>query len=180
MKVLRRYTGTAMALHWLIAALIVVAFGLGWIMTDIPGLSMAKLKYYSWHKWLGITVFLLAFVRLGWRATHAAPPALASTPLWQKRAAEAVHLALYVLIFVIPISGYFYSLAAGVQVVYFGIIPLPVLIEKNAALKDVLKVVHVALNYSLAGLVAIHALAALKHQFVNRDGTLARMLPFLK
>lgn len=175
-----RYTRTAILLHWLIALLIIGGFILGLIMTDIPGFTMAKLKYYSWHKWIGVTVFMLAIVRVAWRSTHTPPPTQALMPAWQEKAAHVTHWLLYFLIFAVPLSGYFYSLAAGIQVVYFGVIPLPVLIDKNDAIKDTLQLVHVSLNYTMAGLVGIHSLAALKHQFFDRDGTLARMLPFLK
>lgn len=180
MSVISRYTRTAIALHWLIAVMIGSAFTLGLIMSDMPGLSMAKLKYYSWHKWMGVTIFILALLRVMWRATHSAPPLAAGLPAWQRHAASATHLMLYVLIIVIPLTGYFYSLAAGVQVVYLGIIPLPVLIAKNEVLKEILKSTHSILNFSMAGLIALHALGALKHYFIDRDGTLARMLPFLK
>lgn len=175
-----RYTRTAMLLHWLIAVLIIAGFALGLVMTDIPGFTMAKLKYYSWHKWIGVTVFLLAIARVAWRSFNTPPATQALMPAWQEKAAHLVHWLLYFLIFAVPVSGYFYSLAAGVPVVYFGVIPLPVLIEKNEAIKETLKLVHLVLNYSMAGLVGLHALAALKHQFFDRDGTLARMLPFLK
>lgn len=176
----KRYTYTAIVLHWLIALLIVAAFILGLIMSDMPGLTMTKLKYFSWHKWLGVTIFILVALRAVWRLTHPAPPLALSVPAWQRRAASWMHGLLYALLIVIPLTGYFYSLAAGVQVVYLGIIPLPVLIEKNDALKVILEEAHSLLNFSMAGMVALHALAALKHQFIDRDGTLARMLPFLK
>jgi cytochrome b561 len=179
MTVIHRYTPTAIALHWLIAAIIGAAFVLGLIMSDMPGLSMTKLKYFSWHKWMGVTIFMLALLRVLWRVTHPAPPLSAGLPAWQRLAASATHLSLYLLMIVIPLTGYFYSLAAGVQVVYLGIIPLPVLIAKNDALKEILKETHSILNFTMAGLVALHALGALKHQFIDRDGTLARMLPFL-
>jgi cytochrome b561 len=179
MNVIPRYTRTAMLLHWLIAVLIIAGFILGLVMTDIPGFTMAKLKYYSWHKWIGVTVFMLAIARVAWRSTHTPPPQ-ALMPAWQEKAALVAHWLLYFLIFAVPLSGYFYSLAAGVPVVYFGVIPLPVLIAKNEALRDALQLLHVTLNYTMAGLVGIHSLAALKHQFFDRDGTLARMLPFLK
>lgn len=173
------YTRTAIGLHWVIALLIMAAFGLGWLMTDIPGFTMTKLKYYSWHKWLGITVFLLAVIRLLWRFFHT-PPALSShIPVWQQWAAHAVHWLLYALIFAIPLSGYFYSLAAGVPVVYLGLVPLPVWLEPNIGLANTLKQVHVILNYSLVGLLLAHVGTALKHQLIDRDGTLGRMLPFL-
>ncbi len=179
MPVTQRYTHTAIALHWLIALIIGAAFALGWVMSDMPGLSMTKLKYFSWHKWMGVTIFMLAVLRLLWRATHPAPPLSAELPAWQRLAASSTHHLLYLLIIVIPLTGYFYSLAAGVQVVYLGIIPLPVLIAKNDVLKELLKNTHSVLNFSMAGLVAMHALGALKHHFIDHDGTLARMLPFL-
>jgi cytochrome b561 len=175
-----RYHGTAIALHWLIAALIVCGFYIGWIMTDIHGFTPTKLKYFSWHKWIGVTVFALAVIRVLWRATHRAPALDSATPAWQKAAAHLVHAVLYVLMLAIPLSGYFYSSAAGIQVVYLGIVPLPTLIGPDQALKASLRTVHVLLNYTLLALVAMHVAAALKHQFLDRDGLLARMVPFLK
>jgi len=172
-----RYSKIAILLHWLIAFLIVCAFKLGVTMVDIPGITPAKLKYFSWHKWLGVTVLGLACLRLLWRLTHAAPPLPHSMPSWQRSAAHGLHGLLYLLIFTVPISGYFYSLAAGVPVVYLGVLPLPVLIEPDPALKPILKQVHYALNMSLLAAVALHLLAALKHQFIDRDGMLKRMLP---
>ncbi|MFM0195170.1 cytochrome b [Paraburkholderia strydomiana] len=175
-----RYHGAAIALHWLIAVLIVGGFYLGWIMTDIPGFTPTKLKYFSWHKWIGVTVLMLAVARVLWRATHRAPALDSATPAWQKAAAHAVHGLLYLLMLAIPVSGYLYSSAAGIQVVYLGIVPLPTFIGPDQALKATLRTVHVLLNYTLLALVAMHVLAALKHQFVDRDGLLARMIPFLK
>ncbi|WP_153101304.1 cytochrome b [Paraburkholderia hayleyella] len=174
------YTRPAIALHWLIALLIVCGFALGWVMTDIPGFTPTKLRYFSWHKWIGVTIFALAVVRVIWRATHAAPPLPAATPPWQRAAAHLAHLALYLLMLVIPLSGYLYSSAANVPVVYLGLVPLPRLIAPDAELKVLLKTVHVVLNYSLLVLVVMHVAAALKHQWIDRDGLLSRMIPFLK
>jgi cytochrome b561 len=175
-----RYNATAIGLHWLIALLIIGGFYLGWIMTDIPGFTPTKLKYFSWHKWIGVTVFLLAVIRLMWRATHAVPPTPAGMPRWQIGVAHLTHFLLYVLMIAIPVSGYFYSSAANVQVVYLGVLPLPTIIGPDKALKAILRTVHVALNYTLLVLVVLHVLAALKHHFVDRDGLLGRMLPFLR
>src|SRR5579863_3935649 len=102
------YTRTAVALHWLIALLIVCGFALGRVMTDIPGFTPTKLKYFSWHKWIGVTAFVLAIVRVLWRATHRAPALDSATPQWQKAAAHLVHGVLYLLMLAIPLSGYFY------------------------------------------------------------------------
>jgi cytochrome b561 len=175
-----RYTATAIGLHWLIAFGIFAAFGLGLYMTGIPGLTPTKLKLYSWHKWLGVTIFVVAVLRVLWRATHAAPAVAPGTPAWQARAAAAAHHLLYVLILVVPITGYLYSSSAGVPVVYLGLWKLPPLIEASDTLKPILRLAHVWLNYLMAGIVVVHAAAAIKHQIVDRDGTLGRMIPFLR
>lgn len=90
-------------------------------MTDIPGITPTKLKYFSWHKWSGVTVFVLSLLRVLWRATHAAPSMPDGMPRWQQGAAHLTHFLLYLLMLVIPASGYLYSSAAGVQVVYLGV-----------------------------------------------------------
>lgn len=173
-----RYTGTAIALHWLMALLIIATFFLGLTMVDMPGITPTKLKYFNWHKWMGVTVLALAAIRLLWRLTHTAPPLPAAMPKLQKYAAESTHYLLYVLIFAVPLSGYFYSLAAGFKVVYFGVLPLPVLIDPNPALKPILKNVHYLLSMTMATLVCAHALAAFKHHLFDRDDILKRMLPW--
>lgn len=93
-----------------------------------PGFTPTKLRYFSWHKWIGVTVFALAVLRILWRATHAAPPLPRRMPAWQRGAAHLTHLLLYVLMIAIPASGYLYSSAANIPVVYLGLIPLPRLI----------------------------------------------------
>jgi len=172
------YTRTAITLHWLIALLIFIGFSVGWIMTDIPGLTPAKLRYYSWHKWIGVTIFLFVCVRVLWRLTHRPPP-LPSMPRWQHMGAQITHGSLYVLMVAIPLAGYLYTYAAGVPVVYFGLIQLPPLVPPNPAHKIFWKNVHIGLNFTMAVLVIVHVAAALGHQFVRRDGLLGRMLPFL-
>ena len=177
---MQRYSLPAIVLHWLIALLIVGTFTLGLVMTDIPGLTPAKLRYFSWHKWAGVTVLALATLRLLWRLRRSPPAYPAAMAPWQQRAAHGLHGLLYVMMFAVPLSGYFYSLAAGVPVVYFGLFPLPVLIDADPALKPVLKALHYWLNMGLAALVALHVLAAFKHLLVDRDGIMGRMLPFSK
>lgn len=172
-----RYTNTAILLHWLIALLIISAFALGVTMVDIPGITPTKLKFFSWHKWIGVTVLGLACVRLLWRLLHSAPSYPSSMRGWEKTVAHGVHGTLYALMFAVPVSGYFYSLAAGVPVVYLGVLALPVLIEANQEWKPVLKQVHYALNMGLLAVVVLHAGAAFKHLFIDRDGVFKRMLP---
>ena len=173
------YTRTAIGLHWLIALLIFAAFPLGVYMHELP-LSPDKLKLYSYHKWMGITVLMLAAIRLSWRATHRPPPLPAMMPTWEKLAAQSVHVLLYVLLFAIPLSGWLMSSAKGFQTVWFGVLPLPDLVGKDKELGDLFKEVHEALNFALLGLVIAHVAGALKHHFIERDDILARMLPFLQ
>lgn len=174
-----RYTTTAIALHWLVALLIFAAFPLGVYVADLA-FSPLKLKLLSYHKWLGVTIFLLTVARLAWRATHTPPPLPATIPLWQQRAAHVLHYLLYVLLLAIPLSGWLMSSAKGFPVVYLGLVQLPDLVGKNAELGDLLKTVHAALNYGLLALLGLHVAAALKHHFIDRDATLRRMLPFSK
>jgi cytochrome b561 len=174
---MERYTKTAMALHWLIALLIVAAFTLGLVMVDIPGFTPTKLKYFSWHKWLGVTALGVAALRLLWRRANRPPAHLPGMPAWQVRAADATHILLYVLMFAVPLSGYLYTTAAGVPVVYLGLWQIPAVFEADPALKAALKPLHYWLNMTLAALVALHVAGALKHHFVDRDDVLKRMLP---
>jgi cytochrome b561 len=171
-----RYTGTARALHWLAALLIFTGFGLGLYMTGLE-FSPDKFRYYAWHKWLGITVFLLAAARLAWRAANPAPALPETMPAWQARAARAAHVLLYALMLAIPVSGWIYSSATGVSVAYLGLVDLPNLVPKDRELARTLLIVHQALNYLLAAVVTLHVAAAVKHHFVDRDDILARMLP---
>jgi cytochrome b561 len=170
-----RYTGTAMALHWAAALLIVVAFVVGLWMVPLA-ISPLKFRAYAYHKWMGVTVFLIVLAQLAWRARHPAPPPVAM-PEWQRAMSDTVHVLLWILMIASPLSGYVYSSAAGVQTVWLGIVPLPDLVGKDRDLASVLKAVHVLSNYVLAALVILHAAAAVKHHVVDRDGLLGRMLP---
>jgi cytochrome b561 len=169
------YTGIAIAFHWLMALIIFIAFPLGVYMHELP-LSPTKLQLYSYHKWIGITILLLAILRVTWRLSHQPPALPASLPRWQQVATHAVHHSLYLLLILIPLSGWLMSSAKGFQTVWFGILPLPDLVAKDKALGDFFQELHEVLNFALLGLVSIHILAALKHHFIDRDGILKRML----
>ena len=173
---MERYTRTAMGLHWAIALLIFIAFPLGLYMHDLH-LSPLKLKLYSWHKWIGITVFLLVVLRVLWRTTHR-PPALPDIAQWQRIASHITHMLLYALMIAVPLSGWLMSSAKGFQTVWFGVLPIPDLIGKDRELGKQLATVHALLNYTMLVLVATHIAAALKHHFIDRDSVLRRMLPF--
>jgi cytochrome b561 len=171
-----RYTAVAIALHWIVAAVIAFTFGLGLYMANLPA-SPLKLRLYSYHKWIGVTIFLLVVFRLLWRLTHRVPAPPPQMPRWQRIAAGISHVMLYVLTLVIPLSGWMFSSASGFKVMYLGKIPLPDLVGKDKALAEQLLLTHELLNYFMAAVVVLHVAAALKHHWVDRDDVLQRMLP---
>ncbi len=170
-----RYSLIAIAFHWLLALAIIGAFSVGWYMSDLP-FSMTRLKLFNWHKWTGVTILALSALRLLWRLGHK-PPADLPMPAWQALAAHATHWLLYIAFFAVPLSGWAYSSAAGFPIVWFGLIPLPDLVGPDKALAETLKSVHHVLAWGLGLLVLAHIGAALKHQFIDRDGLIRRMLP---
>ncbi|MBL8385117.1 MAG: cytochrome b [Burkholderiales bacterium] len=172
------YTRTAVTLHWLVAVGVVAGLALGFTMVDLP-FSPRKLSTYAYHKWIGVTVFVLMVVRLGWRLGHPPPPLPAGMPRWQVAAARAVHVLLYGLLLAIPLTGWLYSSAAGVPTVPFGIalLQLPDLLDRNKEIADLLRFVHRSLNYAMAALVALHVGAALVHHLTDHHRILWRMLP---
>lgn len=178
MKASVRYSRSAIVLHWLVALAVFCAFPLGLYMHDLP-LSPTKLHLYSYHKWIGITALILAVVRILWRVLHQPPPLPSGMPRWEQIAAHGVHHGLYFLMLAIPFSGWLMSSALGVPVVWLGVVQLPDFVDKNKALGDLLKLVHKLLNFTLLALLVVHVGAALKHHFIEHDGLLARMLPFL-
>jgi len=174
MNTVLRYSPPAIVLHWLLALLIFVTFPLGVYMHELP-LSPDKLKLYSYHKWIGITILLLASLRVMWRVTHTPPPLPDDMARWQRLASQVVHGLLYLLILAIPLSGWLMSSAKGFQTVWFGVLPLPDLVGKDKALGDLLAGVHQALNFTLLALVILHVGAALKHHFMERRPFMQRM-----
>lgn len=168
-----RYTATARALHALLALAVIANLVLGAVMTELP-FSVLRLKLFNWHKWAGIVILALSAVRLLWRLSHPPPPPLPA-PRWQQSAAALTHGALYALFFAVPLSGWAYSSAAGFPVVLFGWWPLPDWVPVDRPLADGLKELHGALALALAGLVALHVAAALKHHWIDRDRLLDRM-----
>ncbi|HSV68962.1 MAG TPA: cytochrome b [Methylibium sp.] len=175
-----RYTATAIALHWLLALAILGSMAVGAYMSELT-LSPLKLKLYNWHKWAGITILLLSLLRLAWRLTHRPPPlpvrVEASMPPWQLRAYHATHHLMYALFFIVPLMGWAYSSMAGFPVVWFGVLPLPDFVPVDKEFAKLVKPVHGWLAYTLLALVVLHVSAALKHQFIDRDGLLLRMRP---
>jgi cytochrome b561 len=172
-----RYTRIAVALHWLIAVAIFANLAFGTWMVDLE-LSPQKLRFYSYHKWLGVSIFILVLARIAWRLGHRPPALPAHMPTWERMAAGVSHTALYALTLAVPITGWLFSSAKGFQTVYFAVFPIPDLLAKNPPLADVLKLWHLSLNYLMVALVLLHVAAALKHHFGDRDDVLVRMLPF--
>ncbi len=175
-----RYTPVAMLLHWLLAVAILAAFSVGLYVEDLP-FSPAKLQLVNWHKWAGVTILALSLLRLVWRLTHR-PPALPARieqamPAWQRTAHHGTHHLMYLLFFAVPLLGWAYSSAKGYPIVWFGVLPLPDWVSPDPALAESLKPLHALAAWGLIGLVALHVAAALKHQFIDRDGLLDRMRP---
>jgi len=173
------YGTFAVAMHWLLAVLIVCTFLIGLSMVDLP-LSPQRLRLFNWHKWLGMCVLALSAARLLWRASgHPAPPLPAHTPPWQRQAYRATHLVFYALFFLVPLLGWAFTSAIGVPVVWFGVLPLPDFVPRDKLFgEEVLAPLHEASSYLLAAIVCVHVAAAFKHQFVDRDHLMARMWPW--
>jgi cytochrome b561 len=174
------YTAIAKLLHWVLALALVGIFGVGLYMADLP-FSLQRLKLYNWHKWAGATILALSMLRLLWRLTHRPPllPAVMaqSMPKWQHWAHTGTHYAMYALFFIVPLLGWAYSSAAGFPLVVFGLIPLPDLLSANKELAETIKPLHGLAAWFLCALVVVHVAAALKHQYIDRDGLIGRMLP---
>jgi cytochrome b561 len=175
-----RYSLTAIVLHWVLALAILGLFGVGLYMTDLP-FSPARLKLYNWHKWAGVTILMLSALRLLWRLTHRPPalpdPIVDAMPVWQRWAHHGTHHALYALFFLVPLIGWAYSSAAGFPIVVFGVLPLPDFVPVDKALAEMIKPLHELSAFALVGLAGLHMAAALKHQWIDKDGLLQRMLP---
>ena len=174
-----RYSVVAQSFHWIIAALIVTQFTLAWSAEDLP-LGAHKLGLLARHKSFGMTVLMLAVLRLLWRIKHAPPALPTDMSALERGLAKATHVAFYVLLFAMPLTGWTMSSAKNYSVSWFGLFTWPNLIAQNEAAFAFLKSTHEALSYALFTLAVLHVLAALKHHFWNKDDVFVRMLPFVK
>jgi cytochrome b561 len=172
-----RYTAVAQAFHWIIAALIVSQFVLGHMGADLPN-GMHKLALLARHKSFGMTVLMLAILRLLWRLKNPPPELPAGMSPLERMIARATHVAFYVLLFAMPLTGWMMSSAKNYAVSWFGLFTWPNLIGKNEAAFDALRATHEILSDVLFAIAVLHILAALKHHFWNKDDVLLRMLPF--
>jgi cytochrome b561 len=172
----QQWSGIGKALHWLVAALILVMAYLGLTMGDLPN-GPDKIATYALHKSIGLSILALAVLRLGWRLYAGAPEEVAGTPRWQARIATVTHVALYALLLALPLTGWLLNSAAGFPLQWFGLFNLPSLAARDEALHALSVEVHELLFWALAVLVVMHAAAALYHHLFLGDATLARMLP---
>jgi len=171
-----RYPLTVIVLHWAIAAAVVGLMVLGWWMQTIPKDPVGpRADAYNLHKSIGLTALLLMAVRLAWRASHR-PPQLPPLPLWQARAAHAVHALLYLFMFLDALSGYLGSAVSGFPVKFFGWV-LPAWAPANAGLKEACSVLHLVSSWALVAAIGVHVMATFYHQWVLRDGLLWRIWP---
>ncbi|MBK5950732.1 cytochrome b [Rhodobium orientis] len=177
------YGLVAIALHWLIAAMIVAMIVVGMYMSGLELTDPNKFQLYQLHKSFGLTLLGLVVVRLLWRFANPAPRLPATLPDWQKAGAHLTHLALYLLLIAMPLSGWLMVSAStlGIPTLYFNLfqvphLPVPGFLGEPAVAEATLKEVHEALAYLLIVVVVLHIAAALKHHFVDRDDILTRMV----
>lgn len=175
----RRWGAPAQLLHWLIALFIVAQFTLAWLFDDLPA-GAKKLTLLARHKSIGITILLLALVRLGWRWANPTPLLPDTLKPYERSLARFTHRLLYVLLLAVPVSGWLMSSARGFPVSWFGFFQLPDLVPKDKPLYEALVITHTVLAWTLGGVVALHLGAALKHHFMLKDDVLRRMLPFTR
>lgn len=172
-----KYGAVTKALHWVTAPLILGMLGVGLYMTGLDDLGQ-KLVLYPLHKSVGVCVLVLVLLRIVWHLYSKKPPLPASLKAWEKAAALAVHLLLYVCLVGMPLSGWLLSSAAGRTVSVFNMFKLPDLVGQNENLADIFGETHEILGWTLIGLIIVHVFGALKHRFIDKDKTLQRMLPF--
>ena len=166
-----------MLLHWLVALLLLGQFAFGWYLQDIPRGVPARGYFVNLHKSTGLLIGLLILMRIGWRLTHTPPPLPVSVPRWEQQAAAATHYLLYVLMLVIPLSGYLASNFSKHGINFFNSIKLAPWGNDDKLLYAIFNQTHIVSSWLLLALVLVHVLAALKHLLVDHDTVFSHMLP---
>jgi cytochrome b561 len=170
------YGTVSKTLHWLIALLIITLVIVGYIMTDMaPG--DLKWTFYSLHKATGVTVFMLVVLRLIWRLQNINPSLPASLPYWQVFLSNLTIILLYIMMFLMPLSGLVFSLMSGHAVSYFGLFTIPALSQGATPMGSAARFIHIYGAYSLIGFVILHILGGFYHHFILKDNVLKRMMP---
>ena len=176
-----RYGHLAATLHWLTVVVLIAIFSIAFYMDTLERAPGSSFGYFvTLHKNLGITLFLLMFLRLGWRLVRPAPRWPANVPTWQRRLADGIHHLLYLLLFLQPIIGYLSSSFSGYKTSYWGI-PLPQWAAKHEELNEFLTDMHEVIAFVLLIAIVIHVAGALAHAFIPRlQSGSGRMPPFPK
>ncbi len=174
-----RYGSLSIGLHWLVLLIFIGLYACTELRTLYPKGSELRELLKSWHYMLGLVVFLLVWLRLAARVSGPTPDIAPSPPAYQQWAAKALHLALYLLMIVMPLLGWLALSAAGKHIPFFGL-ELPPLIGANKALVDPIEEVHETIGNIGYFLIGLHAAAALYHHYFAHDNTLTRMLPWGK
>lgn len=170
-----RFGLIAVTLHWIVALVVFGLFGLGLWMTSLDYYD-TWYKQGPWlHKSIGITLFLIVMIRLGWRLFTPPPKPLSSHRSWEVKSAHVAHLLLYLLLLAIMISGYLISTADNRPIEVFDLFSIPATITSIPDQEDIAGLIHLILASSVVGLSSIHAAAALKHHFFDKDHTLKRI-----
>lgn len=162
-------------LHWLMAAGILGTFALGAYIARME-VGLANLWLFGLHKTIGICLLALALVRLAWRIRTPLPGPLPGPAWWEMALARATHRALYVLMLAVPLSGWAYASATGLDVVIFNSLTLPGIAPVSEAWEAALQGLHRLLTWTLLALVGLHVAGALKRSLIARDGTVSRMI----
>lgn len=170
------YGIVTISLHWLMAILIIGLFFLGEYMVDLDYYDQWYHAAPWWHKSIGIFLFALLLVRLGWKLNNVIPEPVPNCKSWEDKIAKIVHIIFYILLFIICISGYFISTAKGVGIEIFGWFELPAIRELTENQADIAGEIHEISTHILVIVFLLHTIASLKHHFFNKDITLNRML----
>jgi cytochrome b561 len=170
-----RYSPIAIALHWTTAALVLFMIPAGVLMVNLPEGDLQNLVF-NLHRSCGVVIFPLVLIRLIYRWRHPPPPLPDDLPAWQKAAAHFNHYALYALLLVQPLLGWWATSAYGAAVNVFWLFELPPIVAENKPLSDTLFLFHRIIGIGIALLVVMHIGAALFHHFIRRDRILLRML----
>jgi len=166
------------AIHWIVAVLVATAYGVAILREDLPKGDFRSFLL-GFHMWIGMAVFLLSIVRLGWRPAAPALDPAPGTPA-MRMAARAVHVALYLMLLALPLIGLLAAWGKGRPVTLFGLMPLASPLPIDRELGGRLEDLHQLAGHALMILAGLHAAAAIAHQWVMKDGTLARMLPLVR
>jgi cytochrome b561 len=171
---MERYRSGAIAFHWAMFVIVVVVGVLGLLHDSWPKQTQAF--WINIHALIGILLFLLLIARFGYRLRHSPPTLPADVGAFSRRFSSPVHLALYGLMFIIPIFGVVTFIYHG-RVFHFSLFDLDFGIKKNPAIFGPSEDIHGYLAYALFTLAGLHAIAALWHHFIRRDGVLRRIWP---